>query len=268
VGLVILDACRNDPFRPRMTQSAGLTRTVTRGLGRVEPSGNLLVAFAAREGSVADDGSDRNSPFTTALLRHIEKPGLEVADLFREVRADVQEATGRRQEPAVYGSLGRERLFLAGLQPPAALPIARPADAALPLAPLIAVPPLAGPVADRSWTALRKAGWEVVLREGHGDSVRSVALSADGRFLVMGSDDNSARLWDVVSGAYLTKLQSMRTNGWLTLNLDGSIHALDGNEDELYSLARGLEVRSPSQMRAEGWELPTREPPTRQSQAR
>jgi hypothetical protein len=125
LGLVILDACRNDPFSPKMRRSAGVTRTVTRGLGRVEPSGSVLVAFAAREGTVADDGTGRNSPFTTALLRHIEKPQLEVADLFREVRADVVDATARRQEPSIYGSLGRERVFLApgaGVRPTPSLP--------------------------------------------------------------------------------------------------------------------------------------------------
>jgi hypothetical protein len=137
LGLVMLDACRNDPFRPRMTQSAGLTRTVTRGLGRVEPRGNLLVAFAAREGTVADDGRGRNSPFTASLLRHLETPGQEINFLFRRVRDEVLNATSRAQEPATYGSLGAEEIFLV----PGRAPMIAAAPAVAPLqAPTLSPP--------------------------------------------------------------------------------------------------------------------------------
>jgi hypothetical protein len=128
LGLVILDACRNNPFAARMQRSMRL-RAVDRGLARVEPSGSVLVAYAARDGTTATDGSARNSPFTAALLRHIETPGLEINFLFRNVRDDVLTATGRQQEPYVYGSLSREAIYLraapTGLPPaptPAPLP--------------------------------------------------------------------------------------------------------------------------------------------------
>ena len=101
LGLVILDACRNDPFASRLRPAS---RAINRGLARVEPSGNVLVAYAAKDGTTALDGIGRNSPFTRALLNHIETPDLEINFVFRRVRDDVISATARQQEPFVYGS--------------------------------------------------------------------------------------------------------------------------------------------------------------------
>ncbi len=133
LGLVVLDACRNNPFMAKMQRSAA-SRAVGRGLARVEPGGSVLVAFAARDGTVADDGTGRNSPFTTALLRHLETPGLEINFLFRRVRDDVITATGRRQEPFVYGSLSKQEIYLKspGLAAPAIAPAASPSPAPSP----------------------------------------------------------------------------------------------------------------------------------------
>lgn len=121
LGLVILDACRNNPFLPGM-QITNVSRTVERGLSRVEPSDNVLVAYSARDGTTARDGSGRNSPFTAALLKNIETPGLEIRFLFANVRDDVMAATNREQQPFVYGSLSKERICLSSC--------ARPADSA------------------------------------------------------------------------------------------------------------------------------------------
>ena len=74
LGLVILDACRDNPFAAAMKRS-GAKRSIGRGLARVEPSGETLVAYAAKGGSVAADGRGRNSPYTTALLAHVEERG-------------------------------------------------------------------------------------------------------------------------------------------------------------------------------------------------
>jgi uncharacterized caspase-like protein len=73
LGLVILDACRNNPFSAEMQRSS-MTRSVSRGLAPTEPTDNVLVAYAAKGGTVANDGDGKNSPFTKALLRHIEVP--------------------------------------------------------------------------------------------------------------------------------------------------------------------------------------------------
>jgi uncharacterized caspase-like protein len=111
LGLIILDACRNNPFAAKM--KGGLrTRAVARGLAPTEPTDNVLVAYAARDGTTANDGDGRNSPFTAALLRNIEKPGLEISFLFRNVRDEVMSATKREQQPFVYGSLSKEAIYL------------------------------------------------------------------------------------------------------------------------------------------------------------
>lgn len=126
LGLVILDACRNNPFTAKMKRSIA-TRAVPRGLAPTEPSDNVLIAYAARDGTTASDGDGRNSPFTASLLRHIETPGLEISFLFRRVRDDVMMATKREQQPFVYGSLSKEEIYLkapatSAPPPPASLP--------------------------------------------------------------------------------------------------------------------------------------------------
>ncbi len=120
LGLVILDACRNNPFLARMQRSLPV-RAVERGLARVEPTGSVLVAYAAKDGTTALDGVDRNarnSPFTAALLANIETPGLEISFVFRKVHDQVLAATERRQEPFTYGALSGAELFLKPGAPP------------------------------------------------------------------------------------------------------------------------------------------------------
>src|SRR5690606_24954152 len=81
LGLIIIDACRNNPLAAGMEMTSP-SRSVGRGLARVEPDGlKTMVVFAAREGTIADDGDAGHSPFTTALLANIETPGVEVGFL-------------------------------------------------------------------------------------------------------------------------------------------------------------------------------------------
>jgi Caspase domain len=104
--LVILDACRDNPFSKTMRRTVAL-RSIGRGLAKIEPNNpNTLIAYAAKAGSTAQDGDDKDSPFTTALSRHLTTPGLDVRRAFGFVRDDVIKATASRQEPFVYGSLG------------------------------------------------------------------------------------------------------------------------------------------------------------------
>jgi len=137
LGLVVLDACRNNPFVAKMSRSLALRAVIGGGLGRIEPVGNVLVAYAARDGTTALDGDGRNSPFTAALLHNIETPGVEVTFMLRNVRDDVMEVTRNEQQPFVYGSLSRKALYLAG-QPSSADQMAAnqanatPADASAP----------------------------------------------------------------------------------------------------------------------------------------
>jgi Caspase domain len=106
--LIILDACRDNPFVGTMRRERKVAdRAVSAGLGRVEPtSTDTLIAYAAKAGSTADDGDGQHSPFTSAILKDLPVPGLDVRLAFGRVRDDVLKNTGNRQEPFVYGSLG------------------------------------------------------------------------------------------------------------------------------------------------------------------
>jgi uncharacterized caspase-like protein len=110
--LVILDACRDNPFAKTMKRSVA-SRSIGRGLAQIEPTmSDTLIAFAAKAGAVASDGDGRNSPFATALVRHIAEPGLDLRLAFGRVRDDVLKSTANRQEPFVYGSLGGQTTAL------------------------------------------------------------------------------------------------------------------------------------------------------------
>ena len=128
--LIILDACRDNPFARTMIRTTAARALTTRGLIAAEPTtSNTLIAYAAKGGSTADDGSSGHSPFTTALLAHLTTPGLDVRQAFGEVRDDVLKATDNKQEPYVYGSLGGGQMTLVSA------PATPPATAAVPPAP-------------------------------------------------------------------------------------------------------------------------------------
>jgi uncharacterized caspase-like protein len=127
--LVILDACRDNPFTKTMKRTVA-SRAIGQGLAKVEPtSPNVLIAYSAKAGSTAADGDGKNSPFTIALSKHLTTPGLDVRRAFGYVRDDVLRSTSNRQEPFVYGSLGGEDVPLVPapvkVTPPAA-PAANP----------------------------------------------------------------------------------------------------------------------------------------------
>lgn len=106
--LVILDACRNNPFVVH-----GGKRSQGRGLASIEPEDSTLVVYAAKAGTTADDGSGRpHSPFTDALLKHIATPDTEVRILLGRIGDEVASVTGRQQQPHVYGTLGGKEYYL------------------------------------------------------------------------------------------------------------------------------------------------------------
>jgi Caspase domain len=115
--LVILDACRDNPFTKTMTRTVA-SRSIGRGLGKIEvESTDTLVAFAAKAGSMAADGGGKHSPFTAALLHNLATPGLDLRIALGRVRDEVLEQTGNRQEPYVYGSLGGSTVTLVPAKP-------------------------------------------------------------------------------------------------------------------------------------------------------
>ena len=104
--IVILDACRNNPFA-RSMRGAVRANVRSGGLAAVAAGAGSLVAYAAAAGDVADDGAGRHSPFTEALLAQIEQPGVEVRIMLGNVGEAVRARTGR-QQPFVYSSLSGE----------------------------------------------------------------------------------------------------------------------------------------------------------------
>jgi len=116
-GMVVLDACRNNPFVPRLAASDPVwaRRSVDRGLARIEPEGNVLVAYAAEAGTTAADSAGagaRNSPFTVALLEALRAPPKDVRLMLGGVRDRVMAMTASGQKPFTYGSLGGGEVVL------------------------------------------------------------------------------------------------------------------------------------------------------------
>jgi uncharacterized caspase-like protein len=112
--LVILDACRENPFAKTMKRTVA-GRSVGRGLGRVEPStSDTLIAFATKPNGIAEDGRGPNSPFTTALVKHLLTPGLDLRIALGRVRDDVLAITASKQEPYVTGSVGGDIVPIIG----------------------------------------------------------------------------------------------------------------------------------------------------------
>ena len=124
IRVVILDACRDNPFGDLVDTSAKTgangngtgTRSAGQkvGLAPVNPDQGTLVAFAAKQGEVALDGSGQDSPYALALMHKLDVPGLEISLMFRQVRDEVLKATDNLQEPYTYGSLSGTPYYLAG----------------------------------------------------------------------------------------------------------------------------------------------------------
>jgi hypothetical protein len=112
VSIIFLDACRDNPFARRLSRGRSFA---PRGLGRVDVGrGATLVAFSTGPGEVAVDslGGKRNSPFTAALLKYIETPGLEIRSLLTRVTKDVFDETKGTQRPWQNSSLEGDFYFV------------------------------------------------------------------------------------------------------------------------------------------------------------
>ncbi|MET3839571.1 caspase family protein [Bradyrhizobium sp. OAE829] len=110
VKIVILDACRNNPIvnalrRKKKSGDSRAIDAVRGGLAKIDKAQGMVVAYSTAADEVAADGDGRNSPFTSAFLKRLKEPGLEIEQLFRRVAADVNAQTGGRQRPETYVSL-------------------------------------------------------------------------------------------------------------------------------------------------------------------
>jgi hypothetical protein len=114
----VLDACRVNPFKDQMRRTMATRSATDRGLAPPpEPKPGTMVVYAAKDGEVAaDDAGGANSPFARAFVNELKVPGREVRRLFDNVRDEVLEATGQRQQPFIYSSVPGKRdfFFVAG----------------------------------------------------------------------------------------------------------------------------------------------------------
>jgi formylglycine-generating enzyme required for sulfatase activity len=128
VNLIFLDACRDNPLARSLARSmGGGTRaiSVSQGLASVQSTVGTMIAYATQPDDVALDGQGRNSPFTTALLKHAATPGLEISTVMKRVRVDVIASTRGKQVPWDHSSLTGDVLLVApaaGSAPAAAAP--------------------------------------------------------------------------------------------------------------------------------------------------
>ncbi|MEM7544305.1 MAG: caspase family protein [Pseudomonadota bacterium] len=141
LSIIILDACRDNPFR-------SFTRSGRKGLARMDAPRGTLLSYSTAPGDVAADGVGRNSPFTDALAAAIRTPGIKIEETFKQVRRNVLAKTNDRQLPWEATSLTGDFFFL----PPTAIPPAAPQPTAV--APAAAAPVAAAPTAP---TAVRVA---------------------------------------------------------------------------------------------------------------
>jgi len=109
LNLVILDACRNNPF-------ARSFRSMEQGLARMDAPTGSLVAYATAPNSVASDGGGKNGVYTKYLLQNIGTPGIPIEEVFKRVRIGVMSETGKKQVPWESSSIAGY-FFLAGGQP-------------------------------------------------------------------------------------------------------------------------------------------------------
>jgi uncharacterized caspase-like protein len=111
--IVLLDACRNDPFK-NSTWDAG--NSILPGLAKVQDANWTIYGFAAAAGATASDGTATNSPFTEALIQHLGKSGLELGSILKLVQMEVYERSYGRQIPHVEDGLP-ERVYIGGSDP-------------------------------------------------------------------------------------------------------------------------------------------------------
>jgi hypothetical protein len=122
--IILLDACRNNPF-------PSISKTTGRGLAQVDVkfgTPGTLLSFSTSPGAEAEDGKDGNSPYTTALLKAGREPGLSIEDAFKRVRLSVNQETQGRQTPWESSSLVSDFRFFGGTASATPAPIKRSVD--------------------------------------------------------------------------------------------------------------------------------------------
>ncbi|MGE0514223.1 MAG: caspase domain-containing protein [Hyphomicrobiaceae bacterium] len=117
-NLVFLDACRDNPLSRNLARSMGTrSAAVGRGLAQVQTGVGTFISYSTQPGNVALDGSGRNSPFTTALVKHVNEPGRSLNAVMIDVRKDVLAATAGKQVPWDHSALTGDFYFMLASAP-------------------------------------------------------------------------------------------------------------------------------------------------------
>jgi hypothetical protein len=235
VNLVLLDACRDNPlarsFAPRLgTRSA----SVGQGLAPVQSAIGTLIAYATQPDNVALDGDGRNSPFTSALLKHLPTPGLEISSLMKRVRADVVATTSERQVPWDHSSLIGEVVLVPAVAAPPAEAAATPA----PRQPR--AKPAAEPVRRPEIAAINRADASPVAVK-IGSEVSGLAFSPDGQLLAAALDNGTVQLRQPASRRIVRTIKTgARGVDTIAFSMDGQILATAGDSlVKLWDLSSG-----------------------------
>ncbi|QIR36583.1 hypothetical protein HCG51_07325 [Tolypothrix sp. PCC 7910] len=203
-GIIILDACRDNPFSRRWYRT-----TNSKGLAPIEAFSSSYIAFATAPGSVAADGEGRNGTFTSYLLKHLKTPNLPIENLFKKVRNEVLKATKGKQQPWDSSSLTDEFFFnpvsTATDTPPT--PITQPITTPNPpvTAPKPATPPTNPPVvatANRPPDFLSKLipyPLDKISLAYSFNNTELIGISSDGQILAT-NKDKVLEIWDLTTG--------------------------------------------------------------------
>jgi hypothetical protein len=236
-NILILDACRDNPLARNLASSMG-TRSadVARGLAAVESGIGTLISFSTQPGAVSFDGTDRNSPFTAALLKQLASPGEDLSSLLINVRNDVMTSTRNQQVPWEHSAL-RAKFYFAALTPGQA-PVDTPPGPAKQAIAAAKTPAETGPTQSPP-PAARIA---IASKAGSADLYAPVPIEAD-QIVKARLGEHKAHFWQIKApaGRYRLVLDVRRADD-ANSNLQATVERLDPDGRALGQLIRINEV--------------------------